>query len=147
MELIFKQPERRVDPRDPKTNPAYHKMLAKAELGKANLKFENEAEERDYRRNIEANPNNVYGLPAFYPALKIKPLYTGDLPSMTEEDWKKMETEQKRIESIIDVDLLCDRCGNVTSHSLSPDQTFCHDCGRQRPDYCTQYEQLKGARS
>ncbi len=70
---IIKKSEQRVDPKDPKTNPAYHKMLAKAEIGKANLKFENEAEERDYRKNIESNPNNVYGMPAFYPPLKIKP--------------------------------------------------------------------------
>jgi hypothetical protein len=70
---IIKKSERRVDPKDPKTNPAYAKMLEKAEVAKHHLKFENEAEQRDYERDIKSNPNNVYGLPAFYPAEKIKP--------------------------------------------------------------------------
>jgi hypothetical protein len=70
---IIKKSEQRVDPKDPNTNPAYHKMLEKADMAKSHLKFENEADERDYRKSIEANPNNVYGLPAFYPPLKIKP--------------------------------------------------------------------------
>jgi hypothetical protein len=73
MELIIKQPERRIDPKDPKTNPAHIKMLEKADIAKQHLKFENDAEQRDYERDIKSNPNNVYGMPAFYPPEKIKP--------------------------------------------------------------------------
>jgi hypothetical protein len=36
------------------------------------MKFENEAERRDYEKRVASNPMNVKGRPAFYPALELR---------------------------------------------------------------------------
>jgi hypothetical protein len=141
-EIIVKNPTRKIT--HPTDDPMWErkKKIAEKNIKAGKLKFENEADERDYRRRVNASKFNVYGTPAFYPSDKIKPLCVGDLPDMTEEDWQKIELEKKRIEAIKDIDLFCIRCEKVTSHSISPEQSFCHDCGKQRPDYCKQYDEL-----
>lgn len=54
----------------PTDDPIYEKKkkIAERNIKQGKMKFATEAEERDYRKRVNANPNNVYGLPALYPA-------------------------------------------------------------------------------
>ena len=129
---------------DPEMETIRNKGLARWNRG--DMKFENEAEKRDYIKRVQSNKFNTIGYPAFYPPERIKPLYVGDIPPLTEEQLQKIEIEKKRTALIKDVDLFCMKCDKITSHSISPDQAFCHDCGRLRPDYADQYtEIIKGS--
>jgi hypothetical protein len=73
-DFYFKTTPERSDPRDARTTPgndlAEHKAAENVRNGK--LHFENEAEHKDYIRQVKQNPNNKYGLPVYYPALELK---------------------------------------------------------------------------
>lgn len=60
--------------RSVKDDPNYEERVRKGKLRMANgdLKFNNEADKRDYERRVASNPNNVPGLPAFFPPLTLK---------------------------------------------------------------------------
>lgn len=66
--IIMKEAKRKI--KHPTDDPMFEKRKAVAEknIREGKLKFESEADERDYKRRINANPNNVYGNPAFFPA-------------------------------------------------------------------------------
>lgn len=139
--IIKQSPARKI--KHPSDDPNHAKSVA---IGQRNLqtgkmKFESEAEKRDYEKRVRANDFNVMGRPAWYPAQQIRALSIADIPEPTEEDLQRMEAEKKRLEAIKDIDLPCPVCG-ITSHSVSPDQAFCHKCGRLRPDYAGQYLEL-----
>jgi hypothetical protein len=140
--IIIKESKHKIT--HPTDDPMWEKKkkIAERRIKEGKMTFASEAEERDYNRRVSASKFNIKGLPALYPPDKIKPLCIGDIPDMTDEDCKRMEEEEKRIASIKDIDLECSRCEKITSHSVSPVQVFCHDCGMQRPDYLNRYEEL-----
>jgi hypothetical protein len=70
MHIIVKPHEERID--HPNRNPDYERAVARGMADYSSMKFENEAERRDYLRRIDSNPNNVPGLPEFYPPEKIR---------------------------------------------------------------------------
>lgn len=83
MEIIVKQSSGpRMD--HPSRNPDWERAV---EIGKrefAKMEFRSEGEKRDYLRNVYANPNNVPGLPEFYPPVKIRSAVSGfgNMPTM-----------------------------------------------------------------
>jgi hypothetical protein len=139
--IIKDSPARKI--KHPTDNPMWDrkKRVAEKRIKEKKLSFENDADERDYKRRVNANPHNIYGMPAWYPPETLT-FSMSDIPDMTQEQYQKAEEEKIRIETIKDIDLHCVRCDKITSHSISPDQSFCHDCGKQRPDYSEQYNEL-----
>lgn len=69
--IHFVNKPRHTNPNDPTDHPGYKEMMSKAPERMAKMSFENDAEKRDYMKRVNANPNNVPGLPAFFPATKI----------------------------------------------------------------------------
>ena len=53
------------------------KRIAEKNIKEGKMQFATESEERDYRNRVNSNPNNVYGLPAFYPAQEIRSSLNG----------------------------------------------------------------------
>ena len=74
MQAIVK-PGKEKHPDHPSRDPLRKKMEAQGEsrLRRGKLKFENEAEKRDYMRQVNSNPHNVPGYPPFYPPAKVPP--------------------------------------------------------------------------
>lgn len=72
MEIFIKKGQTRID--DPRRHPDYEKARKKGEqLWKAGkMKFENEAQKRDYLKRVASNEGNVLGIPAFFPPTQIK---------------------------------------------------------------------------
>lgn len=60
-------PKIKVDPKVPSSHPDWEKAVAKGKANFDKLKFETEGQKRDYLREVAKNPNNVPGLPIFYP--------------------------------------------------------------------------------
>jgi len=48
----------------------WHKA-AERRIAKGKLKFENDAERRDYEKAVKSNSNNVMGLPTFFPPAQM----------------------------------------------------------------------------
>lgn len=134
MDIFVKPSRHRIDPKhpestDPRWGAAYKKGQERIKDGK--LKFENEAQKRDYERAISKNPSNVPGMPNFFPPLELKSFVS--MPSATLEDIARERWEQWERNQIKDVDLWCEFCDKVTSHAISPRDCFCHKCGHQKP--------------
>lgn len=93
-----------------------------------------ESLQRDYLRIVGRNPNNVPGLPAFYP-----PDYPRVSLSGTAMDLSEAEHEATMLDRFIrdkltrKTQLFCRRCDKTTEHGISPAQTFCGKCGKQSP--------------
>jgi hypothetical protein len=71
---IKKEKEREI--RHPSDDPTYKERVYKGQVRIANgdLKFHNEGDRQEYEKRVASNPNNVPGLPAFFPPLQIKQL-------------------------------------------------------------------------
>lgn len=72
MELIIKEGAQKIH--RPQDSPDYNECV---KVGKEQWKqmegsFESEGEKRDYLKAVEANPNNVVGMPPFYPPVRIR---------------------------------------------------------------------------
>jgi hypothetical protein len=139
--IIKPSPARKI--KYPTDDPSWQKKqkVAAKRIKEGKMKFASESEERDYLKRVSSNKMNVVGIPAWYPPETLT-FSMSDIPDMTQEQYQKAEEEKIRIETIKDIDLHCVRCDKITSHSISPDQSFCHDCGKQRPDYSEQYENI-----
>lgn len=131
MEIIVKSSRQRVDPKAPHTNPDYQMALSKGKIAARDLKFESEGDRRDYERAVKANPNNVYGLPPFFPPEKIR-LMLNDVCAKEFIDERRVELERIRLFQLRTVHVLCDVCREETRHNVSPEQTFCSKCGTQK---------------
>ena len=77
-EVFVKKDTVKVDPKNPKSDPAYAYAEAKAEqlMKKRGIKYGEVNEEKgfgeDYWKKVKGNPNNVPGAPAFFPEIKIR---------------------------------------------------------------------------
>ncbi len=60
-------PKIKVDPKHPDSHPGWKNAVKKGKANLPKLKFENEAQKSDYLKAVAKNPNNVPGLPIFYP--------------------------------------------------------------------------------
>jgi len=67
LEAITPKPKQKVDPKNPASHPDWAKAVKKGEENLPKMKFESEGQKRDYLREVAKNPNNVPGLPIFYP--------------------------------------------------------------------------------
>jgi hypothetical protein len=132
MEIFVKPSPRRVDPRKPESHPEYEHIR---KVGHGNVdafrkQFESEAQWNDYKKQVNSNPNNVLGLPAFYPP---------DIPKlflrMIEFNANPIEVfnEQVRLDGIREVEIFCHICDKLTQHSISPHECFCKKCGDYKP--------------
>ena len=61
----------KVDPKTPESHPNYKAAAEKAKKNLPKMKFENEAQKRDYLKAVGKNRNNLPGLPVFYPPESI----------------------------------------------------------------------------
>ena len=71
MDLRPQEPTQKVDPKHPQSHPGYKAAVKKAEEKLPTLQFKSEGERKDYMRAVNSNPNNLPGLPAFYPPLSM----------------------------------------------------------------------------
>jgi hypothetical protein len=128
MEIHVKTPKERAD--HPTRQRWWKDGLKTATRRQKTMKFENAAEETDYRKMVNRNPNNIYGLPAFYPAIEIKS-FVGE--GISEEDWKRIFGDHPRSELRIDDRVLfCDSCHKRTIHAISESFMYCRKCGTQK---------------
>lgn len=87
MEVIVKPTKHKVNPRDPAhTDPTYPAAVEKGRKNFSKMKFENEAQKKDYLKAVESNPGNVVGLPNFFP-----PLSTGTFNGFAGIDIEKKD--------------------------------------------------------
>lgn len=129
MEIIVKKSSARVDPKRPQSHPGYEAAVRAGKKRASQLKFENEAAHRDYMKALEKNPNNVYGMPPFYPPLPNPRSFV----SIEKRELSEKEIFDRFREKVIhDTDLFCRPCDRVTSHSIGFNQCFCHKCGTQK---------------
>lgn len=57
---------------DPTKDPGHQQSIEYVKQHGDQMKFETEAERKDYEKLVRANPNNVMGMPAFFPAVPIQ---------------------------------------------------------------------------
>lgn len=117
----------RVDPKRPESHPDWEAAVAAGERNASNLQFETEHDRREYEAAVKANPNNVWGLPAFYPPLKTRSAMN-DIRNPFTDDERNFR-ERVRQAAIRDMELYCPYCRRLTVHSISPVQCFCKKCG------------------
>lgn len=139
MNIIVRKSRARVD--HPERHPGYS---AAVEAGRRNLatgrmKFENEAEKRDYMRAVRSNPNNVPGLPTFYPPEQIRSFVT---VSIDEQMTREKIQRRLDIECTKDVYLYCPNCrgareasavSRTTPHTITRTGSHCKICGAAKP--------------
>ena len=144
MEIFVKKGQQRID--DPRRHPSYEHDRRKGEqLWKAGkMKFENEAQKRDYLKRVAANPVNVPGIPAFAPPLEIKSyisIPTEEDKPMSVQEMHEMVKERVAREQVKEVYLVCENCrglretsgtSRVTLHQISQSNCYCMTCGRTK---------------
>ena len=125
MDIITKPGRLKIDPKRPESDPRYAKAAAAAKRNFAKMKFENDAQKRDYLRSYSGNPHNLPGLPAFYPNLRIREFQNF---SWYEDEEKQRQWRLRQLK-IRDTELRCPTCERVTPHSISPEGSYCKKCG------------------
>lgn len=136
MHIIVKESERKIDPRHPESAPNYKHKRDVALNHYPSMKFENEAQRRDYLAAVKANRNNLPGIPAFYPPEHIQS-FIGTVEEF--QDNRKVY-ERMRDEKIVRVYLKCDNCVSVrghrteglSSHIVKVDDCYCQVCGKHK---------------
>ena len=136
--IIMKESPRRINPRDPKSNPGYARAVEAGKKRLSTMQFESEAQRRDYERSVSSNPNNVMGLPNFYPPEQLKS-FMNDIKKQSDpnEDRKRQFFAiRELIQHEKDIDLWCEGCQKETVHCvMRPEfhdgqRSFCRTCGR-----------------
>lgn len=71
--FIIKESPMKVDPKTPESHPDYKKSVnaGRRAMAAGDLTFNDRGDEERYWKAVKSNPNNVPGLPAFYPPLKL----------------------------------------------------------------------------
>ncbi len=128
MEVYIKKGVTRVDPRRPETHPGYKDAVKYGRENLPHMRFENGAERRDYMKAVAANPNNVAGIPAFYPPLHMAPMAVPQM-ALVPEDLKARLAIWDSLN--VDGELFCTTCDSLTAFAFTPNQTFCKKCGKQ----------------
>ena len=75
MNIIVREGRQRMP--DPSRDPDRKRAEAKGKQQLAKMKFENDAQRRDYEKAVKANEQNVLGLPNFFPPTVIKSSFSG----------------------------------------------------------------------
>ena len=128
MYFIIKDSGPRVSRSDPATHPDYMRAVEAGKRNWAKMKFENEAQKRDYLRQVESNPHNVVGLPPFYPPDIPREFVSMENRDLTDEE----KLANFRQNSARKMDLFCTTCNQVQSHIVGVDHSFCQKCGTQK---------------
>ena len=116
----------KIDPKRPESNPEHARALQAARIRGPQLKFENEAQKRDYMKAVASNPNNIPGMPTFYPPEQIK-MY---IPAFDQlEIQRELFINNLRQEMITDGELFCRVCDRITPFSFPKGYSFCKKCG------------------
>jgi hypothetical protein len=77
VDILIKSKEREV-PIDSPDYDGYRESVEYVKKYGDQMKFETEAERRDYERLVKSNPQNVMGMPAFFPPLKLRSVFSFD---------------------------------------------------------------------
>jgi hypothetical protein len=136
MDIHVKKSTDRVD--DPRRHPTYERdrKIGERNLREGKMKFENDAQRRDYFKAVESNPLNVAGIPAFAPPLQIKSYIDFTLPELSDEEKLKI-----RFDTIRTIFLYCSNCrsvresssvARVSEHNISKTDCFCKTCGKHK---------------
>lgn len=96
------------------------------------MKFENEGQRQDYERQVKANPNNIPGLPVFYPPEKLRSAGFRSAP-LTDEEKAQKEAWDKKLVTTGSTKLWCKRCRKETEHGIDMERSFCKKCGGEAP--------------
>lgn len=132
--MIRVAPDRlRVDPKRPKSHPNYEfaRQVGERNLDAHLATMENDAQRRDYIKKVRSNPNNVPGLPATYPPELIRIFNT--FPDCPELPFGEKVRRMVRDVGIKYGMVFCHTCHSMTSHSISPEESFCQKCGNHKP--------------
>jgi len=144
MEIIIKQSQHKVDPKHPEsTDPtwkqAYLEGQRRIKQGRLEEQFGNNGEQKDwYMNRIKSNPQNVMGLPPFYPPIHIRSFIPLIEDNVSEE--QKLLDKIESIQKVTCV-LHCGSCkspreshpvSRLTLHRISPKDCFCTVCGKQK---------------
>ena len=119
----------------PERDPNYRRAVEVGQENMKSMKFESEGQRRDYERAINANPNNVYGTPEFFPPVQIKMHLEGfglkRTEDLTDEEREEKLREKMNGEYYIE-ELFCQTptCEKVRPHWISRTQSFCQICGK-----------------
>ena len=127
MEIHVKSSTAKIDPKRPESNPEYGRALQAAKIRGPQMKFENEAQKRDYMKAVAANPNNIPGLPTFYPPESIK-MFVKDMETVR-ENVLQIFINRIRQDMIKDGELFCRVCDRITLFSFPKGYSFCKKCG------------------
>jgi len=57
---------------DPKADPGYKRSIEHVKKFGNEMVFSSDGERRDYEAGVRANPNNILGMPCFYPPVKLQ---------------------------------------------------------------------------
>jgi hypothetical protein len=136
--IIMRESPRRVNPKDPRSHPDYARAVEAGKKKLAMMSFENEAQRRDYEKSISANPNNVMGLPNFYPPEELKSFMNDikDDPDPNADRKRQFFAIRDLIEHEKDIELWCDGCNKETIHCVmkpefhSGQRSYCRKCGK-----------------
>lgn len=91
------------------------------------MKFENDSARRDYLKRIAKNPNNVPGLPEFYPPLSTRSFTV--LNDRVDEFYKsRLSREEKRMRSTKETELFCVYCERITRNRINGESSYCRSC-------------------
>lgn len=132
----------RRDPKNPASDPGWEKAVAVGKSRVKDLKFKSEGDRKDYERAVSRNPNNVMGLPPFYPPEQIK-MFMSSMPQKSKEqiaaERKKREWFMIRELASNHTELFCESCKKVTEWGIVQPEyysgmySWCTKCGRQGP--------------
>ncbi len=130
-QLNVKGSPRKIDPRAPKSHPGYQKAIRAAERRQKQMTFESEGQRKDYERKVNSNPNNILGLPPFYPPEVLRT--AGIDKVLTDEEKKQKETWDKKLVVMGNTRLWCTRCRKETEHGIDMESSYCKKCGGKAP--------------
>ena len=116
MAIIARQSKHKIDPKHPQsTDPTYAAAVAKGKENYPKMKFENEAQRKEYLKAVDLNPGNVVGMPVFFPRLS-----TGTFTGFTGIDIEKKDM------------LPCGKKWIYAKYDVKGEGTYkCHGCNCQ----------------
>jgi hypothetical protein len=136
MNIIVKKSEQRIDPRQPETNPNYQRSLEVGLDNYKSMKFESDGQRNDYMRAVKSNPNNVPGVPPFYPPARI--ISKIAFHDKAVEDTRTVG-ERLLEESFTTIYVKCSTCESlhgtvksITPHIVKTNDSFCQVCGTRK---------------
>jgi hypothetical protein len=144
MEIFVKSSPHKIDPKHPEsTDPTWQRAFKLAQRrkkeGRISEQFSDGYEKEWYYNRVKSNPQNIEGLPPFFPPLHIREFYP-EIVNSEYDEWKRFLDKINDMQ-VSKCHIFCENCmgvkesspkSRVTLHFISKTDCYCSVCGKHK---------------